>query len=89
VPGTLASERWKNLSTRKLKELETRVSEIQYMQSLLNDMMNNCHCDTLEICGKGIFRQIDGPKDKPAAKCCSRRKDSEAQPSIPRTKRVH
>jgi MerR family redox-sensitive transcriptional activator SoxR len=71
VPGTPAPERWKQLSTRKLKELEAKMSEIQFMQGLLKDMMNNCHCDTLETCGKGIFHQIGGLNDQAVAKCCT------------------
>ena len=34
------------------------MSEIQFMQGLLKDIMNNYHCDTPETCGKGIFHQI-------------------------------
>jgi len=63
VPGTPAPERWKQLSTRKLEELAAKMSEIQFMQGLLKDMINNCHCDTLETCGKGIFHQIGGLND--------------------------
>ncbi len=71
VPGTRASERWKQLSTRKLEELAAKMSEIQFMQGLLKDMMNNCHCDTLETCGKGIFHQVSGLNDQAVAKCCT------------------
>lgn len=71
VQGTPAPERWKQLSTRKLAELSAKISEIQFMQGLLKDMMNNCHCDTLETCGKGIFHQIDGLNDQAVAKCCT------------------
>src|SRR5882757_10046860 len=46
VKGMPASERWKRLSAKKLEELATQMSQIQFMQSLLRDMMNNCHCDT-------------------------------------------
>ncbi|WP_263381623.1 MerR family transcriptional regulator [Granulicella arctica] len=58
VPGTPAPERWKQLSSRKIKELAAKMDEIQFMQSLLKDMMTNCQCDTLETCGKCIFHQI-------------------------------
>jgi MerR family transcriptional regulator, redox-sensitive transcriptional activator SoxR len=71
VPGTPAPERWKQLSTRKLEELAAKMSEIQFMQGLLRDMMSNCHCDTLEICGKGLFHQIGGLNDLGVAKCCT------------------
>lgn len=77
VPGTLASERWKQLSAKKMEELALKMSEIQFMQGLLRDMMNNCHCDTLEICGKGIFHQIGGLNDQAAASCCAPKASSQ------------
>lgn len=70
VPDTAAQERWKQLSARKLKELDAKLGEIQFMRGLLKDMMANCHCDTLETCGKGIFHQIGGLNDQAVAKCC-------------------
>ncbi|MEZ2346418.1 MerR family transcriptional regulator [Terriglobus sp. RCC_193] len=70
VPGTAAPERWKQLSARKMKELDAKMGEIQFMRGLLKDMMTNCHCDTLETCGKGIFHQIGGLNDQAVAKCC-------------------
>jgi MerR family redox-sensitive transcriptional activator SoxR len=78
VKGTPAPERWKQLSTRKLEELSAKMSEIQFMQGLLRDMMSNCHCDTLETCGKGIFHQIGGLNDQAVASCCSPQKLSKA-----------
>ncbi|SRR6266851_1742447 len=71
VEGTPAPERWKQLSTKKLEELATQLSQIQFMQSLLREMMANCHCDTLETCGKGIFHQIGGLSDQGVSNCCS------------------
>jgi MerR family redox-sensitive transcriptional activator SoxR len=71
VEGTPAPERWKQLSTKKLEELDTQLSQIQFMQSLLREMMDNCHCDTLETCGKGLFRQIGGLSDPEVSNCCS------------------
>ncbi|MEA2539688.1 MAG: hypothetical protein QOH35_1054 [Acidobacteriaceae bacterium] len=64
VEGTPAPERWKELSTRKLAELAEKMSEIQFMQGLLREMLDKCHCDTLETCGKGIFHQISGVSDR-------------------------
>jgi MerR family redox-sensitive transcriptional activator SoxR len=87
VQGTPAPERWKRLSTRKLAELAAKMSEIQFMQGLLKDMMNNCHCDTLETCGKGIFHQIGGLNDQAVAKCCTPAKGSHVQKTTPHTKR--
>ncbi len=69
VEGTPAPERWKELSTRKLAELAEKMSEIQFMQGLLREMLDKCHCDTLETCGKGIFHQISGVSDRGDAAC--------------------
>jgi len=69
VEGTPAPERWKELSTRKLAELAEKMSEIQFMQGLLREMLDKCHCDTLETCGKGIFHQISGVSDRGVAAC--------------------
>ena len=71
VEGTPAPERWKQLSTKKLEELATQLSQIQFMQSVLREMMDNCHCDTLETCGKGLFRQIGELNDQGVSNCCS------------------
>ena len=51
-----ASDRWEQLSRRKLLELEALAEGIKTMRDLLIRMMRNCHCDTLERCGEGIFR---------------------------------
>jgi MerR family redox-sensitive transcriptional activator SoxR len=53
---TRASQRWQRLSRRKLAELDGLMDGIKTMRGLLKKMMRNCHCDTLEQCGKGIFR---------------------------------
>ncbi|MGA7687553.1 MAG: MerR family transcriptional regulator [Terriglobales bacterium] len=53
---TRASERWQRLSRRKLAELDGLMDGIKTMRGLLKKMMRNCRCDTLEQCGKGIFR---------------------------------
>jgi len=31
--------------------------QIKTMQRLLQKMMDCCHCDTLDQCGKGIFKK--------------------------------
>jgi DNA-binding transcriptional MerR regulator len=51
-----ASERWKELSCRKLSELDDLMSGIESVRRLLRKMMQNCRCETLEQCGKEIFR---------------------------------
>jgi MerR family transcriptional regulator, redox-sensitive transcriptional activator SoxR len=53
---TRASERWQELSRRKLVELDGLMDGIKLVQGLLKKMMRNCRCETLEQCGKGIFR---------------------------------
>lgn len=53
---TRASERWQKLSRRKLVELDVLMDGIKTVRRLLEKMMQTCRCDTLEQCGKGIFR---------------------------------
>jgi MerR family transcriptional regulator, redox-sensitive transcriptional activator SoxR len=53
---TRASERWHTLSRKKLAELDGLMDGIKTVRRLLRTMMQNCRCDTLEQCGKGIFR---------------------------------
>ena len=54
--ATRASERWQKLSRKKLAELNGLMDGINTMQNLLNKMMQDCRCDTLDQCGRGIFR---------------------------------
>ena len=53
---TRASERWQTLSRKKLAELDGLMDGIKTVRRLLIKMMQNCRCDTLEQCGKEIFR---------------------------------
>ena len=53
---TRASERWNTLSRKKLDELDRLMDGIKAVRKLLRKMMRNCHCETLDQCGKGIFR---------------------------------
>jgi MerR family transcriptional regulator, redox-sensitive transcriptional activator SoxR len=53
---TRASERWQKLSREKLEELDGLMDGIKTVRRLLKKMMQHCRCDTLEQCGKGIFR---------------------------------
>ena len=57
---TRASERWQKLSQRKLAELDVLMDAIRKVQRLLKKMMQDCRCDTLDQCGKGIFRSRCG-----------------------------
>lgn len=53
---TRASKRWRTLSRKKLAELDGLMDGIKTVQRLLKKMMQSCRCDTLDQCGKGIFR---------------------------------
>jgi MerR family transcriptional regulator, redox-sensitive transcriptional activator SoxR len=54
---THASKRWQNLSRKKLKELDELMAGIESMRSLLKKMTQNCHCATLDQCGRRIFER--------------------------------
>ena len=53
--GTRAETRWSRLADRKLSELQALVEQIESMQNLLHRLKENCHCETLEVCGKAIL----------------------------------
>jgi hypothetical protein len=53
---TPASERWQKLSQRKLAELDILMDGIRTIRRLLKKMVQDCRCDTLDQCGKGIFQ---------------------------------
>lgn len=53
---TRASQRWRTLSRKKLAELDHLMEGIKTVQRLLKNMMQKCHCETLDQCGKGIFQ---------------------------------
>jgi MerR family transcriptional regulator, redox-sensitive transcriptional activator SoxR len=57
---TRASERWQRLSRKKLAELDGLMDAIKTVRRLLKKMMQNCRCETLDQCGKGIFRDGRG-----------------------------
>ncbi len=72
--GTPASKRWQKLSRRKLSELDSQLERIKTMQDLLRRMMQSCRCDTLDECGKRIFRRASSNvAGKPLPKTLSRR----------------
>jgi MerR family transcriptional regulator, redox-sensitive transcriptional activator SoxR len=52
---TRAEARWRKLADRKLAELAKLAAEIQSMRLLLKRLKTNCHCNTLETCGKAIL----------------------------------
>lgn len=53
-PTARPSARWKELSRRKLAELETLLDGIRTMQRLLH-RLKSCRCDALEECGERIL----------------------------------
>jgi MerR family transcriptional regulator, redox-sensitive transcriptional activator SoxR len=55
-----ASDRWQKLSQRKLAELDNLMDGVKAVRRLLKKMMKNCRCETLDQCGKGIFRSRGG-----------------------------
>jgi MerR family redox-sensitive transcriptional activator SoxR len=55
---TRPSERWRTLSQRKLAELDHLMDGIKVVRGVLKKLMTKCRCDTLDQCGKGIFRSI-------------------------------
>jgi DNA-binding transcriptional MerR regulator len=67
---TRASERWQKLSQRKLAELDALMFDIRTVRRLLKKMMRHCHCDTLDQCGKGIFRSRCGNVAKEIRPLC-------------------
>jgi MerR family transcriptional regulator, redox-sensitive transcriptional activator SoxR len=56
VRSARASERWQQLSSRKMAELDDLMDGIESVRRLLRRMMNNCRCESLEQCGKEIFQ---------------------------------
>ena len=72
--GTPASKRWQKLSRRKLAELESQLERIKTMQRLLRRMTQCCRCDTLDECGRGMFRKASSSvAAKPLAQVLGRR----------------
>lgn len=58
--GTRAEARWRRLADGKLSELDALAGQLRSMRLLLKKMKANCHCDTLETCGKAIFERGGG-----------------------------
>jgi len=66
-----ASARWQELSRKKLAELDELMDGINTIRRLLKKMMQKCHCETLDQCGKGIFLTdfVDGKAKRQSPKC--------------------
>jgi MerR family redox-sensitive transcriptional activator SoxR len=75
---THASKRWQNLSRKKLKELDALMAGIESMRSLLRKMTQNCHCATLDQCGKCIFQDEYADAQREPPKTNRRRMRTEA-----------
>lgn len=56
-PNATASERWKQLTRRKLAELEDQAARIRAMQDVLQ-RLSQCSCSVLERCGKGMLSRL-------------------------------
>lgn len=69
--GTRADVRWRRLADRKLVELEVLAERLGSMQKLLKKMKANCHCKTLEICGKAIFTKGVSTVQRPSLRLAS------------------
>lgn len=54
-PGTRAQTRWRKLADRKIGELDALAAEIRTMRALLKTLKVNCHCKTLDVCGRAVF----------------------------------
>ena len=57
--STRASERWRTLSQRKLAELDHLMEGIKAVRALLKKLMTKCQCNTLDECGKGMWRSMN------------------------------
>ena len=56
---TDAPARWRTLSQRKLAELDQLMDSIKTVQGVLNKLMTQCRCETLDQCGKRIFESMN------------------------------
>jgi MerR family transcriptional regulator, redox-sensitive transcriptional activator SoxR len=63
--GTRAEVRWRRLADRKLAELNALAEQITSMQNLLQRMKANCHCKTLDMCGKAILEKGVSKVERP------------------------
>ena len=72
--GTRAEARWRRLADRKLAELGKLERRIRKMSTLLKRLKANCHCKTLEACGKAILEnrvsRVEGPSFRVISKPC-------------------
>ena len=57
---TRPSERWRTLSQKKLGELDDLMEGIKVVRGVLRKLMSKCRCDTLDQCGRGMLRAMNG-----------------------------
>jgi DNA-binding transcriptional MerR regulator len=55
---TRPSQRWRELSQRKVAELDELMDGIKAVRAVLKKLMTKCRCETLDQCGKGMFRSM-------------------------------
>jgi MerR family redox-sensitive transcriptional activator SoxR len=72
-PATPASRRWRQLSERKLAELDASMARIVGMKTLLQGIAG-CRCDTLDQCGAGVLRGSCAPPHGCSATKTSKRR---------------
>ena len=58
---TTASARWRKLARGKIIELETILATAQAMKKMLESLMSNCRCRTLEQCAQGLANRPGKP----------------------------
>lgn len=59
---TTASARWRKLACGKIIELETTLARAQAMKKMLESLMSNCRCRTLEQCAQGFANHPRRPR---------------------------
>ena len=69
-PNVPASQRWQQVSQRKLREIDESIARLSAMKDLLR-RMSSCKCDALDECGAAILRTI---KSQPRRELASRRR---------------
>ena len=81
--STRASDRWRTLSRRKLRELNDLMDGIKAMRALLKKLMARCRCDTLDECGRGMLRNMNrgGLAETPTRKLPVRGNLAHARPA--------
>jgi|SRR5262245_15251501 len=63
---TRASVRWRELSKRKLAELDQLMDGIKEVRGVLVRLKTKCRCDTLDQCGKRVFENMQkNPSARP------------------------